>query len=72
MMEHKQAVKNTNLNNALAVHVSKTHHNILWNETRGVASEEHRISKRAVSLYETETTSDNNFNLDQGFQLDNN
>ena len=41
MTEHKRAVRNSDPNNALAVHVSKSHHNIIWEEAKVVAREQH-------------------------------
>ena len=41
MTEHKRVVRNSDPNNALAVHVSKSHHNIIWEEAKVVAREQH-------------------------------
>ena len=71
MMEHKRAVKNNDPNNALAVHVSKSHHDIIWEEAKVVAREEH-WTKRKIKEGLTIRSRDNKLNLDLGFQLDSN
>ena len=71
MTEHKRAVKNNDPNNALAVHVTKTHHNIKWEDAK-VLTREEQWTKRKIKEGLAIRNRVNNMNLDQGFQLDNN
>ena len=71
MTEHKRVVRNSDPNNALAVHVSKSHHNIIWEEAKVVAREQH-WTKRKIKEGLIIRDRVNNLNLDQGFQLDTN
>ena len=71
MTEHKRAVRNSDPNNALAVHVSKMHHDIKWEEAKLLTREEH-WTKRKIKEGLAIRSRDSNMNLDQGFQLDSN
>ena len=48
MTEHKRAVRNNDPNNALAVHVSKTHHKIEWEEANVLTREEYWTKRKIV------------------------
>ena len=57
MSEHKRAVKNGDNNNALAVHVKQSSHNILSDQTSIVTREEHwtrRKIKEGITIKEKE------------------
>ena len=69
MIEHKCTVRNEDASNDLAVHVSKTHHIISWEEAKVLTKEEHwtkRKIKEALVIREKH----NNLNLDHGYQVD--
>ena len=71
MSEHKRAVKNGDSNNALAVHVKQSGHNIQWEEANILIREGHwtkRKIKEGIAIKEKK----NNLNLDKAFQIDNN
>ena len=68
MTEHKRAVRN-DPNNALAVHVSKMHHNIKWEDAKELTREKQWTKRKIKGLAIRNTV--NNMNLDQGFLLDN-
>ena len=69
MSEHKRAVKNGDSNNALAVHVKQSGHNIQWEEANILIREGHWTKRK---IKEGIAIKKNNLNLDKGFQIDNN
>ena len=74
MTEHKQAVRNEDIGNALAVHVSKTHYTISWEEAKVLAKEvlakEEQWTKRKIKEALAIREKHKNLNLDQVSQVD--
>ena len=69
--EHKRAVKNADSNNGLAVHVTRTKHQIEWDEAEVICREEHWM-KRKIKESLMIKANDNNLNLDAGVSIDTN
>ena len=71
VQEHRWVVRNWDMNNGIAVHVMKTHHNIQWEEARVILTKPQltrRKVKKALGLIIRRTQ--NSMNLDKGVQLD--
>ena len=52
MAEHRQALQKSDPNNAIAVHVAKSHHSIDWKEARVVKSVQGYWERRAMEAIE--------------------
>ena len=71
ILEHKRAVKNADSNNGLAVHITKTKHQIEWDKAEVICREEQWMNwkiKESLML----KAHDNNINLDAGVSIDTN
>ena len=69
--EHKQAVKNADSNNRLAVYVARTEHEIRRDEAE-IVHREGQWMKRKIKESLTIKAHDNNLNLDAGVSIDTN
>ena len=69
--EQKQAVKNADSNNRLAVHVTRTKHQIKWDEAEVICREEHWMKQKVKESLMIKAH-DNNINLVAGVSIDTN
>ena len=65
MTEHKRAVKTSDPNNGIAVHVAKSQHSIDWSGARMVRSVQGYWERRTMEAIEIKSS----MNLDKGLLL---
>ena len=69
LQEHRQAVRNCDMNNGIAAHVARTHHEI-QGEASVVTTKSHLTKKKGKEALIIRSAP-NNMNPDKDFQLDN-